>query len=112
MNEEKYMINIPGNIKLRMELIDGIGLKELGQTIIVGIISAIIGVLINIIFKNYLVAIGFFLGVTAITFVLLIKDSKTNTSTADYILDYIKFFKNQKFFKYIVNSEREENKNV
>lgn len=100
MDEEKYMIDIPGNIKVRMELIDGIGIKELAQTIVVGIISAIIGIIINTIFKNYLVAIGFFLGVTALTFVALIKDSKTNTSGADYIIDMIKFIKNQKFFKY------------
>lgn len=100
MDEDKFMIDIPGNIKVRMELIDGIGMKELGQTVIVGVISAIIGFIINFLFKNYIVALGFFLGVTALTFVSLMKDSKTNTSVADTIFDYINFFRNQKFFKY------------
>lgn len=112
MDEDKYMLEIPGNIKVRMEMIEGIGIKEIGQTIIVGIISAIIGFLINTIFKNYLVAIGFFLGVTALTFVSLIKNSNTNTSGADVLMDIIKFMKNQKFFKYSVNLEREEKINV
>lgn len=29
MNEEKYQVQIPANVKVRTELINGIGIKEL-----------------------------------------------------------------------------------
>ena len=81
MEEEFYLIQIPGNIKLRMEVINGVGIKELIQTGIAGIISAVIAVILYGVFNNYLLSIGIFLAVTAITFAVVMKD-KNNSSIA------------------------------
>lgn len=87
MEEEFYLIQIPGNIKLRMEIINGVGIKELIQTGIAGIISAIIAIIIHGITNNYLLSIGIFLAVTAITFIAVMKD-KNNSSIARYYWKY------------------------
>ena len=55
MNEEKYQVQIPANVKVRTELINGIGIKELVITGIVGMICLIIDVPIYLISQNYLV---------------------------------------------------------
>ena len=87
MEDEFYLIQIPGNIKLRMEVINGVGIKELIQTGIAGIISAIMAVILYGIFNNYLLSIGTFLAVTAVTFVAVMKD-KNNSSIARYYWKY------------------------
>ena len=87
----------------------GIGLKELIQTIIAGIISAILGVIINSIFQNYLLAVGIFLGITSITFLLVMKD-KNNSSVITIIGNIIKFYKNQKYYKYVIKEQEKGEK--
>ena len=59
MNEEKYQVQIPANVKVRTELINGIGIKELVITGIVGMICLIIDVPIYLISQNYLVCLIF-----------------------------------------------------
>lgn len=105
--DERYIIQIPGNIRIRMEVIPGVGIKELIQTIIAGAISAFIAVILNAIFKSYLLAIIFFLAVTSITFLLVMKD-KNNNSMADIIVNIYKFYKKQRFYKYVINEEEIE----
>ena len=69
MNEEKYQVQIPANVKVRTELINGIGIKELVITGIVGMICLIIDVPIYLISQNYLVCLIFFGIITGFTFV-------------------------------------------
>ena len=37
MNEENYKFSIPNNVKIRMEVINGVGIRELIETIVAGI---------------------------------------------------------------------------
>ena len=60
MNEEKYQVQIPANVKVRTELINGIGIKELITTGIVGIICLAIDVPIYLISQNYLICLIFY----------------------------------------------------
>lgn len=105
MEDEMYMISIPANVNLRLEVINGIGVKELIQTGIAGIISGIIAFFINLIFNKYLVAVGFFLVITGATFVAVQKD-KNNFSIAGMILNIFNFYRNQRYFEYRVDEDR------
>lgn len=59
MDDERYQVNIPANVKIRTELINGIGIKELITTAIAGTISIFIDLFIYAITKNYLICIIF-----------------------------------------------------
>lgn len=100
MEFNKFQINIPANIKTRMELINGIGIKELIYTAIAFCISLVIGIIYNAIYQNKLVTIGICAISTALVFVSVMKD-KYNNSIAGYIKNIIVYFKNQKFFKFV-----------
>lgn len=104
MEEEQYQIQMPSDVKTRMELINGIGIKELITTGIAGGISLLIAYLYYIIFEGYLVPVGIFGIVTGGTFVMVMKD-KHNSSIAGMIGNIIKFYNNQKFYKYVVKEE-------
>ena len=41
MDDERYQVSIPANVKIRTELINGIGIKELITTAIAGTISGV-----------------------------------------------------------------------
>jgi len=100
MDDEKYLLPIPGKIKLRMELINGYGTKELTETIIMGIISAVVSFILFKITNNYLIAIGNFALITGGTFVATIKGSN-NISMIDLTKSLIKFTKSQKYYKFV-----------
>ena len=102
--DERFMIPIPGNIKLRMEVINGVGIKELMQTFIAGAIGVILAFILNSIFHNYLVAIGTFFVITGGTFVIVMKD-KNNSSIGDLIGFIVNFYKGQRFFKFVIKEE-------
>lgn len=106
MEDEKYQIQMPSDVKTRMELINGIGVKELITTGIAGGISLLIAYLYFLIFSNYIIAFGIFAVVTGGTFVMVMKD-KHNTSIAGMIGNIINFYNRQKFYKYVVKEEQE-----
>lgn len=99
MYDEQYQIPIPADVRTRMELINGIGIKELIYTGVAGIIGILLGYIVNLIFHNYLIAVAVFAIITVMTFVAVMKD-KHNTSIAMLILNIINFYNNQKYFKY------------
>ena len=101
MEISQFQINIPATIKTRMELVNGIGIKELIYTAIAFGISLIIGIAYNAIYHNKLVTIGICAITTAVVFISVMKD-KYNNSIAGYIKNIIMYFKNQKFFKYVI----------
>lgn len=99
MNEERYQVNIPAQVKTRTELINGVGIKELINTAMAGGISILIAIFQYSIIPNYFISIIIFGLITGGTFVVVMKD-KNNTSIADLIKHIYKFMKGQKFFKY------------
>lgn len=108
MYDEQYQIPIPADVRTRMELINGIGIKELIHTGIAGVIGILLGYIFNLIFHNYLIAIGVFAVITVLTFISVMKD-KHNTSIAMLIGNIINFYNNQKYFKYEKITRRKEN---
>lgn len=106
MEDEKYQVQMPSDVKTRMELINGIGVKELITTGIAGGISLLVSYLYFLIFNNYIIAFGIFAVVTGGTFVMVMKD-KHNTSIAGMIKNIISFYSKQKFYKYVVREEQE-----
>ncbi len=105
MEEEQYQVQMPSDVKTRMELINGIGIKELITTGIAGGISLLIAYLYFLIFGGYMIAVGIFAVGTGGTFVMVMKD-KHNTSIAGIIMNVINFYSKQKFYKYIVKEEQ------
>ncbi len=105
MEEEQYQVQMPSDVKTRMELINGIGIKELITTGVAGGISLLIAYLYFLIFGGYMVAVGIFAVGTGGTFVMVMKD-KHNTSIAGMIMNVINFYNRQKFYKYVVKEEQ------
>lgn len=105
MEEEQYQVQMPSDVKTRMELVNGIGIKELITTGIAGGISLLVAYLYFLIFGGYMIAVGIFAVGTGGTFVMVMKD-KHNTSIAGMIMNVINFYNRQKFYKYVVKEEQ------
>lgn len=95
-----YKIQIPGAVKTRMEIFDGVGIPEIIYTAIGAGIGLVIAMLIYQISKNYIVALILFAICSGGTFTCVIKD-KNNGSIAQTIKNIIIFIKSQKVFKYV-----------
>lgn len=106
MNEEKYQVQIPANVKVRTELINGIGIKELITTGIVGIICLAIDIPIYLISQNYLICLIFLGIITGFTFLAVMKD-KNNGCIASLIANMYKYIKGQKFYEYVLREKKE-----
>lgn len=104
-DEEKFQINMPANVKVRVEIINGIGIQEMITTAVAGIIAVFIALIYNAIFDNYLVAVGIWGAITGITFISVMKD-KYNTCIAELVRNMIKFYQGQRIFEYVVKEER------
>lgn len=105
MDDKRYQVNIPANVKIRTELINGIGIKELITTAIAGTISIFIDLFIYAITKNYLICIIFLGVVTGFTFIAVMKD-KNNSCIADMIKNMYQFFKRQKYFEFDIEEKK------
>ena len=105
MEDEKYQVPIPANVKIRTELINGIGIKELITTAIAGVIAVFIALIFNALFNNYLIALGIWILITGATFISVMKD-KYNTCIAELINNMIKFYQRQRIFNYVVKEEQ------
>lgn len=105
MEEEQYQVQMPSDVKTRMELVSGIGIKELITTGIAGGISLLVAYLYFLIFGGYMIAVGIFAVGTGGTFVMVMKD-KHNTSIAGMIMNVINFYNRQKFYKYVVKEDQ------
>lgn len=105
MDDERYQVSIPANVKIRTELINGIGIKELITTAIAGTISVCIDLFIYAITKNYLICIILFGVVTGFTFITVMKD-KNNSCIADMIKNMYHFFKGQKYFEFDIEEKK------
>lgn len=110
MEDEKFQINIPANVKTRTELISGIGVRELIHTVIAGIISIFIDIFIYAITHNYFICLIIFGVITGFTFIAVMKD-KNNNCIMDMIINMYKFFTGQKYFEYSVKEIRKDGNN-
>ena len=54
-DESRFQINMPANVKVRVEIINGIGIKEMITTAIAGIVAVFIALIFNTIFNNVLI---------------------------------------------------------
>ncbi len=104
-DESRFQINMPANVKVRVEIINGIGIKEMITTAIVGVIAVIIALIFNTLFNNYLIALGIWLFITGVTFISVMKD-KYNTCIAELVNNMIKFYQKQRVFNYVVKEEQ------
>lgn len=105
-DESRFQINMPANVKVRVEIINGIGIKEMITTAIVGVIAVFIALIFNVIFNNYLVALGIWILITGATFISVMKD-KYNTCIAELISNMIKFYQKQRIFNYVVKEDQQ-----
>jgi len=110
MEDEKFQINIPANVKTRTELISGIGVRELIHTVIAGVISIFIDIFIYAITQNYFICLIIFGVFTGFTFIAVMKD-KNNNCIMDMIINMYKFFTGQKYFEYSVKETRKDGNN-
>ena len=110
MEDEKYQVQIPANVKTRTELINGIGIKELITTGIAGGISIFMAIPIYFITHNYLICLIMVGIITGFTFIAVMKD-KNNSSIAGLLINIYKFLKGQKYYKYVVK-EKDTNEYV
>ena len=104
-DESRFQINMPANVKVRVEIINGIGIKEMITTAVVGIIAVFITLVFNALFNNYLVAVGIWIVITGATFLAVMKD-KYNTCIAELISNIFKFYQKQRIFYYVVKEEQ------
>ena len=104
MEEEKYQVQIPANVKTRTELINGIGIKELITTAIAGGISIFTAIPIYLISQNYLVCLILVGIITGFTFIAVMKD-KNNSCITGLLMNIYKYLKGQKYFKYVVKEK-------
>ncbi len=110
MEEEKYQVQIPANVKTRTELINGIGIKEIIITSIAGAISILVAIPIYFITLNYLICVILVGITTSFTFIAVMKD-KNNSCIADLIVNIYKYLKGQKFYEYVLK-ENDINEHV
>ncbi len=104
-DESRFQINMPANVKVRVEIINGIGIKEMITTAIAGVIAVIIALFFNTLFNNYLIALGIWIFITGVTFISVMKD-KYNTCIAELVNNMIKFYQKQRVFNYVVKEEQ------
>jgi len=103
--ENRFQINMPANVKTRVEVINGIGIQEMIITGIVSAVAIFIALIYNTIFNNTLVAVGIWGFFTVIAFISVMKD-KYNTCIAELIGNIIKFYQSQRIFEYTIKEEK------
>lgn len=92
-------LEVPTNVKTRIEFFNGFGLNELKSTMIALLISIPIGILVNIVFRNLFISILTIFIIVSATVIFTMKDNH-NQSVSIMIMNLIKFLKEQKKYKY------------
>ena len=70
-----YTIQIPAPVKTRMEIINGVGIKEIIQTAIAGGIGLLIAYMVYLIKRIFILSFGIFAGILVFTFLITMKDN-------------------------------------
>lgn len=100
-DENNFTLIIPADVKTRLELINGVGVKEMTKAGITFVISLFCALIVNLFFNNFLIVVAIVLFSTTFSVILTMKD-KNHQSLADIINNMLKFFKEQKFYPYEV----------
>lgn len=96
---EKVVLNIPVNLKTKIEFFDGYGVQELLQNVVIGLIGIIVALIFYLIKRNDFMAILIAFIFVAGGFFLTVKDTLT-LSLLDQIRIAYRFSKTQKHYKY------------
>ncbi len=99
-----YVIQIPANVKTRLEIINGVGIKELIQTIVSGLVGLIVAYIVYLIKSVFVLSFGIFAGIIVLAFLITMKD-KYNQSIAIWIGNMIKFYRSQRFYKFVLRED-------
>lgn len=97
--QDKRMLSIPSQIRLKTEFFEGYGIEELVKTMIILAISSVIGYIIYLFTRIMLVSTFFVTGSVVIAVVFLTKN-RNGFSMADNIKNIIKYELMQKRYKY------------
>lgn len=97
--EDKRMINIPSQIRLKTEFFEGYGVEELVKTIVVLGVSLVIAYIIYLFTGVTLISTLFVIGCVVIAVIFLTKN-RNNFSMADNIKNIVKYELIQKRYKY------------
>lgn len=97
--EERKIVKIPRQIRLKTEFFVGFGMEELIKTIIVGVIMAILSFIFYKITGQTLIATMLVIGAMVISVIALIKGNN-NFSMLDIIKNIVRFEFMQKEYKY------------
>lgn len=98
--ENRIMLKMPRQIRLKTEFIEGFGTLELIKTIISGAISGVIAYIIYLIFNQPLISTLIVIGSLVISFIAFTKN-RNNFSMADSIVNILKYQTMQKGYKYM-----------
>lgn len=112
--QDKRIINIPSQIRLKTEFFEGYGVEELIKTIIVLGVSSIVAYIIYLFTRVTLISTLFVISSVVIAVVFLTKN-RNNFSMADNIINIIKYELMQKRYKYErgnFNKTETTNKNI
>ena len=96
--ESEDRLYVPVGVKTQKEVIPGFQLKDLISAIILGLIFVVSGVLIYLLFHNFVVAALTALGGAFFSFVIFAKTD--NISVVDYLLFALDYHKSQNRFYY------------
>ena len=100
MEEQKEKLYIPTNIKTRQEFFNGYGFPEFIQTLVMTVISLIIGLIIYAQNQDISVLILIVIISIAATVVCVSKD-RNNQSIVDYAKNMMRFSREQQTYPYI-----------
>lgn len=99
MEDNKKVVKIPRQIRLKTEFFIGFGMDELIKTLIVGVLAGVIAFIYNKITNQTIIATLIVIGSIVVSVVSLIKGNN-NFSMADAIKNFVMYEFMQKDYKF------------
>lgn len=96
----KKTLYIPVNIRKRKELIDGFGMKEVMQTVILAVVGLVIGLILFFLNNHQILYLTIVPIIFAMGTIVFVKKDKRNMNTVDQIKLAINFMNSQKTYHY------------
>lgn len=109
MEEEREKLYIPVNVRERNEWFPGYGFQEFIPTVIVGILSLIMGVVVGTCLKNAIPALLVTSIPTMFTVIILTKNSY-GENVIDILKNIVEYRKTQKIYEYYYLDEFKKDK--
>lgn len=99
VNKNEIMLDIPMGVKLEQEIFNGFGKKEVMRSAVTMALSFIISFIIYLFNQKQSILIVGLLSSVFGSIMLCIKDTQ-NQSVLDYIINVVKFYKEQQTYDY------------